>query len=197
MSASLKRVCVFAGSSPGARPEYAAGARRLGAALAERGIELVYGGGSVGLMAAVADAVLERGGRVIGVIPEGLVRREVAHGGLTELRIVASMHERKALMSELSDAFVTLPGGLGTLEELFEVLTWAQLGIHAKPCGLLDVGGYYQGLVAFLEHAVEHRFVRAEHRAALLVEHEPEGLLERFSGYRPPRVEKWLHRDEV
>ncbi|HEX4955978.1 MAG TPA: TIGR00730 family Rossman fold protein [Thermoanaerobaculia bacterium] len=197
MNPPFRRVCVFAGSSPGARPEYAGGARRLGAALVERGLELVYGGGGVGLMRAVADGVLERGGHVIGVIPEGLLRREVAHRGLPDLRVVTSMHERKALMADLSDAFIALPGGLGTLEELFEVLTWAQLGIHAKPCGLLDVGGYYQGLVTFLEHAVEHRFVRAEHRAALLVEQEPEVLLDRFVGYRPVPVEKWLDRDEV
>jgi uncharacterized protein (TIGR00730 family) len=155
-------------------------AERLGAAIVERGWELVYGGGKVGLMGAVADAVLAGGGRVIGVIPDGLLRREVGHTGVTELRVVESMHERKATMAELASGFVALPGGIGTLEEIFEVLTWAQLGIHAKPSALLDVGGYYGRLIEFLDQMVERRFVRVEHRALLLVVDDPYRLLDRF-----------------
>ena len=192
----LARICVFAGSSPGRRPEYVTAARALGRALADERIGLVYGGAGVGLMGAVADAVLDRGGSVVGVMPRTLVEREVAHAGLTELRVVGSMHERKAEMADLADAFVALPGGLGTLEEMFEVLTWAQLGHHAKPCGLLNVAGYYDRMLSMLDHAAEERFVAAEHRAMLQVDEEPGPLIERFRAYRAPQVSKWLDREE-
>ena len=194
MTGAPRRVCAFTGSSPGARGEYAAAARDFGRALVERGGELVYGGGNVGLMGVLADAVLARGGKVIGVIPEALVAKEVAHRGLSELRVVASMHERKAVMAELADAFVALPGGLGTLEELFEVLTWGQLGLHAKPCGLLNVCGYFDGLLAFLDRAVDERFVRSEHRALLITASSPEELFARLDAQRPQPVAKWLDR---
>jgi hypothetical protein len=190
----LKRVCVFTGSSPGARAEYARAAEQLGSLLAARGCTLVYGGANVGLMGILADAVLADGGRVIGVIPDGLLAKEVAHHGISELRVVASMHERKATMAELSDGVVALPGGLGTLEEFFEMLTWAQLGIHAKPCGLLDVHGYYDALLAFLDHAVDERFVAPAHRALILAERDPTTLLDRMARYRAPAIEKWLDR---
>jgi uncharacterized protein (TIGR00730 family) len=188
----VRRVCVFCGSSLGSRPAYADAARGLGEALARRRIGLVYGGGSIGLMGVVADAALAAGGEVIGVIPRALERRELAHGKLTRLDVVGSMHERKARMAELSDAFVALPGGLGTLEELAEVLTWAQLGLHRKPCALLDAGGYWRPLTAFLDHAVAERFVRHEHRAMVLVDDDPEALLDRLEVYAPPAVERWI-----
>ncbi len=174
----LRRVCVYCGSRPGRRPAYAHAAHRLGELLAESGIGLVTGGGKVGLMGVVADAVLEGGGEALGVIPKALFDREVGHAGLTELYVVRTMHERKAAMADLSDAFVALPGGLGTLEEIAEALTWAQLGIHAKPCGVLDVDGYYAPLVRFLDHAVDQGFVHPEHRAAVVVASEPEALLD-------------------
>jgi uncharacterized protein (TIGR00730 family) len=180
----MERICVFCGSSSGARPSYAKAARDLGIALACRGIALVTGGGSVGLMGAVADAALEAGGEAIGVIPETLVARELAHPRLTELRVVRSMHERKATMTELSDAFVTLPGGFGTLDEMCEVLTWTQLGIHAKPCGILNVDGYFDPLLAFLDRAVQEGFLLADHRALLLEETEPQRLLSRLLAFR-------------
>jgi uncharacterized protein (TIGR00730 family) len=192
----MRNLCVFCGSSPGARPEYLAAAHALGRLLAERGIGVVYGGASVGLMGAVADAALAAGGHVTGVIPRVLEAREIAHPGLSDLRVVASMHERKALMSDLSDGFVALPGGLGTLEELFEVWTWAQLGMHAKPCAVLDVAGYYAPLLAFLDHGVHERFVRAPHRAMLLVDDEPARLLDRLAAYEPPGVRRWIGRGE-
>jgi hypothetical protein len=194
---TLRRVCVFAASSPGTEPEYAAVAAALGKELGAREIALVYGGARVGLMGVLADAVLAAGGFVTGVIPESLVALEVAHESLPDLRIVDSMHERKQVMADLADAFVALPGGLGTLEELFEILTWAQLGMHAKPCGLLNVAGYYDALLAFLDRAVADRLVTPAHRAMLLVEREPAALLERFARYAPPRVEKWLDREET
>jgi uncharacterized protein (TIGR00730 family) len=190
----LRRVCVFTGSSPGAQPAYAEAAAELGRTLAGRGLELVYGGSHLGLMGVLADAVLTAGGRVQGVIPEGMVRREVAHEGLTQLHVVRSMHERKALMADLADAFVALPGGLGTLEELAEVLTWAQLGLHEKPCGLLDVAGYWEGLLAFLDHTVAERFVRPEHRALLIADRTPGSLLDRLATWQAPALEKWLDR---
>jgi uncharacterized protein (TIGR00730 family) len=193
----LARVCVFAASSPGTRPEYAAMARALGKELAARGTALVYGGARVGLMGALADSVLAAGGFVTGVIPEALVALEVAHESLPDLRIVASMHERKQCMADLADAFVALPGGLGTLEELFEVLTWAQLGMHEKPCGLLNTEGYYDALLGFLDRAVADRLVTPAHRAMLLVEDEPAAILDRFAAYTPPHVEKWLDREET
>ncbi len=193
----MKRICVFCGSSAGARPDYRQTALRLGSALAQRGLGLVYGGASIGLMGAVADAVLDAGGEAIGVIPGALSRKEIAHDRLTRLHVVGSMHERKAKMAELSDAFVALPGGIGTLEEFAEVLTWAQLGIHHKPCGLLDVGGYYRPLIAFFDHAVAERFVRPQHREMVLVEEEPEALLDRLGRYRPPHLRKWIDERET
>lgn len=193
----MKRVCVFCGSSPGKRPVYAEAAREVGRLLAERGVSLVTGGGRVGLMGVLADAALEAGGAVTGVIPEALLARELAHGGLTQLHVVGSMHERKALMAELSDGFLALPGGYGTLEELSEVLTWSQLGLHAKPCGLLNVGGYYDPLLALLDRAVEERFLQPEHRALLVVESHPGALLEAMGRFVAPEVEKWIDRDET
>ena len=190
----MTRVCVFSGSSAGVRPDYRRAAQRLGHVLAERRIGLVYGGARVGLMGAVADAALAGGGEVIGVIPAALVAKEIAHTGLTDLRVVASMHERKALMADLSDAFVALPGGWGTLEEFFEVLTWAQLGLHRKPCGLLNVAGYFDGLLAFAAHTVAEGFVRPEHGGMMVVAATPGQLLEALVMHRPPLVEKWLDR---
>lgn len=187
------RLCVFCGSSPGARPAYLDAARALGVTLARAGVGLVYGGARVGLMGAVADAALDAGGEVIGVIPQALVEKEVAHGGLTDLRVVASMHERKALMAELADGFIALPGGLGTYEELFEVWTWAQLGLHGKPVALLDVEEFYAPLVAFLDHATEERLVRSEHRSMLLRETDPARLIAQMVAYRAPVVRKWLN----
>jgi uncharacterized protein (TIGR00730 family) len=188
----MNSVCVFCGSSEGASPIYLTAARRVGTLLATAGLGLVYGGASVGLMGALADAALQAGGKVIGVIPRALQKREVAHTGLTDLRVVESMHERKALMAELSDAFLALPGGVGTLEELFEVWTWGLLGIHAKPCGLLNVGGYFGPLLTFLDYAAAEGFVRTAHREMVIVDAEPERLLERFRAYRPPPTTKWL-----
>jgi uncharacterized protein (TIGR00730 family) len=192
----LECICVFCGSSPGARPIYVQAARRLGQTLARRGLTLVYGGAKVGTMGQLAQAALDAGGRVIGVIPRALVDMEVAHTGLSDLRVVASMHERKALMTDLSDAFIALPGGLGTIDEFFEVLCWSQLGLHAKPCGLLNVEGYYDRLIAFLDHSVEEQFVRATHRDLVLVEQDAETLLDAFVSYRAPKTDKaaWILR---
>jgi uncharacterized protein (TIGR00730 family) len=177
---------------------YVDAARAMATALLDRGLGLVYGGGSVGLMGTVADAVLAGGGEVIGVLPRGLARKEYAHDGLTELHLVGSMHERKALMASLADGFVALPGGLGTLEEILEILTWAQLGIHRKPVGLVDVGGYWAGLVALLRHGVEEGFIRPEYRALLLVEPAPGALLDRFAAWRPPVAPPvWLDATEI
>ena len=187
----MRRVCVYAGSNPGTDPVYAGAARALAGLLAERGIALVYGGGHVGLMGVLADTALAAGGEVIGVMPQALVDREIGHTGLTELRVVGSMHERKALMAELSDAFVAVPGGIGTLEELIEVYTWSQLGIHSKACGVLNVAGYYDHLAAFLDHAVAAGFLRPAHRAVLTVASEPDEMLERLAAYVPPVVGKW------
>ena len=188
----MRRVCVFCGSAPGSNGRYLEIAREVGRTLARRGLGLVYGGGSVGLMGAVATSALEAGGEVDGVIPRALEARELAHGGLTRLHRVASMHERKAKMNELSDAFVALPGGMGTLEELSEILTWAQLGLHAKPCGLLDVEGYYRPLVAYFNHAVAEGFLRPEHRQLVLVDGDVESLLGAFERYEPPPVRRWI-----
>jgi uncharacterized protein (TIGR00730 family) len=193
----MKRICVFCGSSPGRSATYAAAASELGRLLAKRGIGLVYGGANVGLMGALANAVMDAGGDVIGVIPQSLVKYEVAHRGLPDLRVVASMHERKAMMAELADGFIAMPGGNGTLEEFFEVLTWAQLGEHSKPCGLLDIDDYYSHLLAFLDHAVEERFLRPEHRKMLVVESSPEAILERLAAYRPPKIGKWIDRSST
>ena len=179
----MKRLCVYCGSRPGNQPDYAEAAENLARALVKRNIEVVYGGASVGTMGVLANTVLAEGGHVIAIIPQSIVDREVVHRGLTALRVVASMSERKALMAELSDAFIALPGGLGTLDELVEMLTWRQLGFHQKPCGLLNVRGYYRNLIAFLDHAVAERFITDVHRAMLLVAEEPERLLERFEHY--------------
>lgn len=193
----IKRICVFCGSRPGNRPEYLEAARELGRLLAERQIGLVYGGASVGMMGALANAVLRGGGEAIGVIPESLVRRELAHDDLTELRVVNSMHERKALMAELADAFVAVPGGIGTLEELIEIYTWSQLGIHAKACGVLNVRGYYDHLAALLDHAVAEGFLRPQHRAVLSVASEPAELLDRLAAFEAPAIGKWLELEET
>jgi len=191
----MKRVCVFCGSSAGSRPEYRACAEQLGAELTRRKIGLVYGGGNVGLMGAIADSVLEAGGEAVGVIPEHLMTREIGHNRLTKLHIVHSMHERKALMADLSDAFVALPGGFGTLEEFFEVLTWSQLGLHAKPCGIVNVLGYYTPLLRMLDHSVDQRFLKPQNRALVIARETPSGLLQAFEDWRPVHVEKWLDRD--
>ncbi|HSN92532.1 MAG TPA: TIGR00730 family Rossman fold protein [Anaeromyxobacteraceae bacterium] len=188
----MDRICVFCGSSSGSSVVYAEKARELGRTLARRGIAIVYGGGGIGLMGALADAALAERGEVIGVIPSALEARELAHGGLTRLEVVSSMHERKARMAELADGFVALPGGMGTLEEFAEILTWAQLGLHAKPVALLDVAGYYRPLVSFFDQAVAHGFVRPEHRALVQVAEGAEGVLEAFAAWRPPAVEKWI-----
>ena len=183
---ALRSVCVFCGASPGHDTRYAAAATAVGTELARRGIELVYGGGRLGLMGTVADAALAAGGRVTGVIPAGLVDRELAHRDVTELRVVATLHERKAVMAELADAFLALPGGLGTLEELAEVLSWAQLGLHAKPIGALDVGGFYGPLLAHLDHAAREGFVSERHRELLIVDDDLGQLLARFEAWQPP-----------
>jgi uncharacterized protein (TIGR00730 family) len=191
----MKRICVFCGSSPGSRPEYRAAAEELGAELVRRNIGLVYGGTSVGLMGVLADAVLKAGGEAVGVIPENLMEREVGHKGLTKLHVVRSMHERKALMADLSDAFIALPGGFGTLEEFCEVVTWSQLGLHAKPCGVLNVFGYYSPLLTMFDHAVQERFLKAENRSLVLARDSVAELLQALEGWRPVRVEKWLDRE--
>lgn len=190
----MKRICVFCGSSPGGNVQYALVTKQLGETLARRELTLVYGGGNVGLMGMLADALLKAGGHVIGVIPQSLVDLEVAHIGLPDLRIVASMHERKAMMADLADGFIALPGGIGTLEEFCEILTWAQLGLHQKPCGLINVAGYFDHLMAFLDHSVGERFFRPEHRTMVLVDANPERLLDRFEAYRPPQLDKWIDR---
>lgn len=189
------RFCVFCGSSVGARPSYTAAAKTLGELMARRGIGLVFGGGCIGLMGAIADSVLAHGGEAIGVIPDGLMRREIGHRGVTKLHVVESMHQRKALMADLSDAFIALPGGYGTLEEFSEIVTWSQLGIQLKPCALLNIEGYWDGLLAFLDHAVSEDFVRAENRDLILVASSPEEILGKISSWRPPaHVERWLDR---
>lgn len=186
------RICVYAGSNPGVLPAYREAAQALGRALAERDIGVVYGGGRTGLMGALADACRAAGGEVIGIIPGFLEEKEVAHHDLSELHVVRSMHERKTLMAELSDAFVALPGGIGTFEEMFEVWTWSQLGQHRKPCGLLSVAGFYDGLTDFLDRVVEQGFLAPEHRRTLLVGADAAELLEAFSRYEPPTNGTWL-----
>jgi uncharacterized protein (TIGR00730 family) len=190
----MTRICVFAGSSAGSRPAYRDAAEQLGRALVARGLGLVYGGARVGLMGVLADTVLHAGGEAIGVIPEALVAKEVAHDRLTELRVVSSMHERKAMMADLSDAFIAMPGGWGTWEECFEILTWSQLGLHQKPCGLLNANGYFDRLLAFVTHAVDEGFVRQEHAAMMAVADRSDVLLDRLATYTPPNVEKWIER---
>jgi uncharacterized protein (TIGR00730 family) len=193
----IHRICVFCGSNTGSDPIYAEAARNLGRLFAREGVSLVYGGGSVGLMGEMADSVLASGGEVIGVIPHALWAREVGHRGLTDIRIVDTMHERKAMMADLADAFIALPGGLGTLEEIFEIWTWAQLGLHAKPVGFLDVNGFYASLMQFLDRAVRERFLREEHRAIAVIESDAATLLKRFDQWQAPRVDKWITRDET
>jgi uncharacterized protein (TIGR00730 family) len=188
----MKRIAVYCGSNKGTRPEYVAAAQQLGALIAQARIELVYGGGCVGLMGAVADAALEHGGHVIGVIPEKLVIKEVVHEKLPDLRVVKTMHERKALMAELAEGFIALPGGYGTMEELFEVLAWSQLGWHRKPFGLLNTAGFYRQLMAFLDHTVREGFIRPPHRELVLVESSAEKMLERMKKFQPPSEVKWL-----
>ena len=188
----MKRIAVYCGSNKGARPEYAAAAQELGTLLAREKIELVYGGGMVGLMGIVADAVLKHGGHVIGVIPEKLVIKEVVHEKLPDLRVVKTMHERKALMAELSDGFIALPGGYGTFEEFFEVLAWGQLGWHQKPFGLLDTAGFYQPLLTFLDHTTTEGFIRPQHRKLVLVAEDVEKLLQSLRQFQPPAEVKWV-----
>jgi len=193
----MKRICVFCGSNNGITTVYSEAARVMGLVLSRRRIGLVYGGGSIGLMRVIADTVLREGGEVIGVIPEALATKEVAHRGLKDLRVVGSMHERKALMVELSDAFIALPGGYGTLEEFCEVLTWAQLGLHRKPCGILNVKGFYDPLLSFFDHALSEGFVREVHRSLILVDEDPERLLDKLIDYKPPVLDKWIDQDEI
>lgn len=193
----MRSICVFCGSNMGRNRRYRDAAEALGRAIAEQNLTLIYGAGNIGLMGVLADAVLQHGGRVTGVIPQALVDREVAHHGLTELRIVDSMHERKAMMAELADAFVALPGGIGTFEELCEILTWGQLGIHEKPIGLLNVAGFWQPFVNLLDHAVQERFLKPAHRELLLVETDAARLLESCRTWRPVATSKWLRADET
>ena len=190
----MNRICVFCGTNPGSRPEYAAAARQLGQILAEQGIELVYGGASVGIMGELADSVQEHGGHVTGIIPQQLVEKEAAHTGIHNLIVVASMHQRKSQMADMSDGFIALPGGIGTLEGFFEILTWGQLGIHAKPSGILNVQGYFDGLTGFLDHAVREGFLTQEHRDHIVVESDPRRLLERMQAYIAPEGEKFMGR---
>ena len=186
----MKRIAVYCGSSPGKNPAYMEAAVSLGKVLADRNITLVYGGGSVGLMGILARAVVEQGGNVIGVIPKAIAEMEVAYTDLQDLRIVDDMHSRKALMADLADAFIALPGGLGTVEELMEILTWSQLGFHQKPAGILNIAGFFDPMLAFLERLSEEEFIAPEHKSMLMVDNSPEGLLQRFSEYTPPRVDK-------
>jgi uncharacterized protein (TIGR00730 family) len=192
-----KRLCVFCGSNAGVRPAYAETAVALGKLLASRGIAIVFGGSHLGLMGAVAQAALDAGGEVTGVIPRALVAKEVADLGLADLRVVESMHERKALMAELADGFIALPGGFGTFEEFCEILTWAQLGFHGKPCGLLNVEGYYDHLLKLFDHAVEEGFVKPQHREMVLCESDPGALVERVLAFTPPHEEKWIGREQT
>jgi uncharacterized protein (TIGR00730 family) len=192
----MKSICVYCGARPGARPAYTQYAKALGQTLAERDISLVYGGGKVGLMGIVADAVLEHGGTVIGVIPEALMRKEIGHPHLTELHVVSSMHERKQLMADRSDGFIAMPGGIGTYEELFETFTWLQLGYHTKPIGLLNVEGFYDGLLSFLGHACSEGFMQAAHVDMLRVASEPTALVDQLSRWQQPRVDRWAEARE-
>ena len=191
------RICVFLGSSAGRLPVYAETARAFGGLLAERGIGLVYGGGTIGLMGLIADGATAAGGEVIGVIPEALRARERDHRGITELHVVATMHERKARMADLSDGFVALPGGIGTFEELFEVWTWAQLGYHDKPCGLLNVAGFFDRMSAFIDHVVDEGFLQPRHREMMIVEEDPAAMLTRLTGYVAPPTRQWIDEGDV
>lgn len=191
---AFNRICVFCGTNPGERPEYGAAARALGKLLADEGIELVYGGASVGIMGELADAVHEHGGHVTGIIPQQLMKKEAAHTGIPDLIVVASMHQRKSQMADLSAGFIALPGGIGTLEGYFEILTWGQLGIHRKPSGILNVAGYFDRLIEFLDHAVEEGFLEQEHRDMIVVETDPRKLLERLKEYAPADGERLMGR---
>lgn len=190
----LKRICVFCGTNTGSQPAYGTAARELGRVLAEQDIELVYGGASVGVMGELADSVQEHGGHVTGIIPQQLMAKEAAHTGIRNLIVVASMHQRKSQMADMSDGFIALPGGIGTLEGFLEVLTWGQLGIHSKPAGILNVEGYFDELTAFLDHAVQEGFLTDSHRHAIMVESEPAGLLDRMRAFTPPEGEKLMGR---
>lgn len=194
---TIKSICVYCGSSYGRQPLYADAAVSLADSLVKRNIRLVYGGAGIGVMGRLADQVLQRGGEVIGVIPEALAHKEIAHANLTELHITRSMHERKMRMAELADGFIALPGGIGTLEELFEIWTWAQLGFHQKPCGLLNVGNYYDALIQFLDHMQTEQFVKAHHHDMLMVETDADSLLERFGSYQATAAKQWLGKGEI
>jgi uncharacterized protein (TIGR00730 family) len=190
----INRMCVFCGTNPGTRPEYGAMARKLGQVLAEQNIELVYGGASVGIMGELADSVQEHGGHVTGIIPQQLVEKESAHRGIPNLIVVASMHQRKSQMADMSDGFIALPGGIGTLEGFFELVTWRQLGIHDRPCGILNVAGYFDGLTRFLDHGVKEGFITELHRDMILVVDESSELVQRMRAYEPPEGEKLMGR---
>jgi len=193
----MKRICVFCGANTGDRTEYVSATKELARELVSRNLDLVFGGGKIGLMGILADEAVRLGGRVIGIIPKALATREVAHDAVYELRIVGSMHERKAQMAEISDAFISLPGGIGTLEETFELLTWCQLGFHRKPCGLLNISGYYDKLVEFLDYSVSENFFKQPHRDMLLVEKEPVKLLNKLIEYKVPKVEQWISENQI
>lgn len=192
----MKQVCIFCGSYQGTQPIYMTVAHQMGIGLAQRGLGLIYGGGRVGLMGAVADGTLSAGGKVTGVIPQSLVDRELAHTGLTELHVVTSMHQRKALMADLADAFIAMPGGFGTLDELFEIITWVQLGFHQKPIALLNVGGYFDPLIIFIDHMATEGFIKSQHRTAVMVKNDVESLLDALSTYEPPVLDKWIKKPE-
>ena len=193
----MKSICVYCGANPGTLPIYRESAMRLGQLLAKARVQIVYGGGNVGLMGIIADAALAEGGHVLGVIPESLEKLEVAHRGLTELRIVRSMHERKLMMAEHSQAFIALPGGIGTAEEIFEVFTWSQLGIHLKPCGILNVGGFYDGFIQQIQRMVTDGFLRAEQAEQLIIDDDIERLLKRLMTLQPRVLQKWTEREKV
>ena len=193
----MKNICVFCGSNMGTRDVYRDAARALGNEMARRGLKLVYGGSNIGLMGVVADAVLEAGGQVIGVMPEHLAAKEISHANLTELRVVGTMHERKALMAELADGFIALPGGFGTFDEFCEIVTWAQLGLHQKPCAMLNVAGYYDAMIAMFDHAVHEGFVRNTHRQMLILSADISKLLDRMQNYQAPQIPKWITRADL
>lgn len=192
MNTKLRRLCVFCGSNVGAKEEYAEAAKQLASALAAENISLVYGGAKIGLMGVLADAILNYGGEAIGVMPQSLVEEDIAHTGISRLHIVNSMHERKALMAEISDGFILFPGGIGSLDEFFEIITWAQVGLHSKPCGILNIENYYDQLFKFLDYAVTEQFLKPVHRSMLMVENSPQQLLKAFMNYKAPMITKWM-----
>lgn len=197
MERKMKRICVFCGANKGNKPEYAEAARKLAEELVSHDIEIVYGGGRIGLMGVIAERAIEIGGKVIGIIPEALALKEVAHDTITDLIVVGSMHERKAKMAQLSNGFISLPGGIGTIEETFEMLTWSQLGFHSKPCGIINVLGFYDKLIEFLNHTSEEKFFMDIYRRMLIVETDPSALLGKFEQYKPPQVQHWIAEDEI